>query len=474
MWIGLLFSVMSISAFLQQQDIGSLSPYAVGTQETLETYRTLTIHCLVAGNYLRPTRYTIETLTLHFAVEQNTNFDENIGNWILIGVVVRIALRMGLHRDPSHWPNIRPLEAEFRRRLWITLYHMDFFTSTQIGLPRIIKDSQCDAQPPANLFDHDLSSEHDEMPLERPLTDPTPLSHIIQRQSIIKVAAEIYDATEARLPSSAMIARLGAKLDKAIDSIPEQSRYRPLETSIADNPATILHRIFLDILIQKAIYLLHRRSFMKGFVEEETAISSKLCISAALAILRHQQRLNEESQPGGIMFDIRWKISSSLNHEFLQATMMLCFALNKFNDKHTGPKDSSLLPRRGEIVDSLTVAKALWSMQANRSEEAHKAGAAITAVLKQDFDKSSSPNLTSYDQGFTPALDQSARFVPSAALSEKMPGATAQNYFMGFDFGESMIMDPNFSALDADTAAYTSLWDDFLDEHIGDNQADIH
>lgn len=127
--------------------------------------------CLIAGNYLQPSRYTIETLTLHFAVDQNMNPDASINNWTLIGVIIRLALRTGLHRDPSHWPNIRPLEAEFRRRLWITLYHMDFFTSTQVGLPRIVKDSQCDVRPPANLIDDDLSFEHDEMPIARPLTE---------------------------------------------------------------------------------------------------------------------------------------------------------------------------------------------------------------------------------------------------------------------------------------------------------------
>ncbi|KAB8237714.1 fungal specific transcription factor domain-containing protein [Aspergillus alliaceus] len=44
---------------------------------------------------------------------------------------------MGLPHNPSHWPNIRPLEAEFRRRLWITLYYINSFTSTQLGLPHI-------------------------------------------------------------------------------------------------------------------------------------------------------------------------------------------------------------------------------------------------------------------------------------------------------------------------------------------------
>lgn len=463
MWVGLLFSVMSISAFLQQQDVGAFGLYAAETQETLETYRTLTIHCLVAGDYLRPNRYTIETLTLHFAVDQNMNLNTDIGNWILIGVIIRLALRMGLHRDPSHWPNIRPLEAEFRRRLWITLYHMDFFTSTQVGLPRIIKDSQCDARPPANLFDDDLSFEHDEVPPERPLTNPTPLSHIIQRQTIIKVAAETYDATEAGPPSSATIAALGAKLERAIDSIPEQSKHRSLETSIADNPATILHRMFMDILINKAVYLLHRRSFMKGSVEEETTRSSKLCINAALAILEHQRRMSEETQPGGIMFGIRWRVASSLNHEFLQATVMLCFALSRFHERHVGPPDSGALHRRDEILEALTIAKALWGKDADRSVEAHRAVTAITSVLKRDSDKSNSPTLIAPDGAEnTQTREQSATIGHPTGFSEQMPGGAEQSYLGGFDSGQNMMVDPPFSAVDADMVAFGSLWDDFV------------
>lgn len=133
----------------------------------------LTIHCLVAGAYLRPKRYTLETLILHFALEQNMNADTDVGSWMLIGVVIRIGLRMGIHGDPSHWPNIQPMEAESRRWLWITLYHMDFFTSVQVGLPRIVKDSQCDVRLPAMILDNDLDQEQDVVPQERPLTGLT-------------------------------------------------------------------------------------------------------------------------------------------------------------------------------------------------------------------------------------------------------------------------------------------------------------
>ncbi|OKL55395.1 hypothetical protein UA08_09338 [Talaromyces atroroseus] len=467
MWVGLLFSVMGISAFVQQQDVATRGLYAAETQEMIETYRTLTIHCLVAGDYLRPNRYTIETLTLHFAVDQNMNLNTDTGNWILIGVIIRLALRIGLHRDPSHWPNVRPLEAEFRRRLWITLYHMDFFTSARVGLPRIIKDSQCDTRPPVNLFEDDLSFEHNEVPPERPLTSPSPLSHIIQRHTIIKVAAEIYDATEARLPSSATIAMLDAKFERAINSIPEQSKYRSLETSIADNPTMILHRMFMDILINKAVYLLHRRSFMKGSAEEETTRSRKLCINAALMILEHQRKMSEETQPGGIMFGVRWRVASSLNHEFLQATMMLCFALSRFHEGHVGQPQSGTFHRRGEILEALTIAKSLWEKDADRSAEAHRAAKAITSVLKQDFDRSSSPILIPSDGA------ENTQMREQPATIDHPTGFCEQGYLDGFDSEQIMISDPPFSAID-DTVTFGSLWEDFVAEPVEGNWAGMY
>ena len=395
MWIGLLFSVMTMSVFLQQQRDGGTagsSPAESLQENMLENYRILTIHCLVAGDYLRPSTYTVETLTLHFAVDQNVHLDTDIGNWILMGVVIRIALRMGLHRDPSHWPNIRPLQAELRRRLWMTLYDMDFFTSTQVGLPRIIKESQCDTRPPAHLFDQDVGFESNEIPPVRPWTEPSPLLYLIQRHNIIRIAAEIYDATEAAAPSFTTTAKLSAKLDSAIDGVPAWLKYRPLETSVAENPATILHRMFFDIMVNKAVYLLYRRSFVKAFVQEDgsSVKSNERCIQAALAILGHQRRMNEETEPGGLMSAIRWKVATSLNHEFLQATMMLCLALSRFNENPEALTVSSpALYRRSDILEALIVAKSIWEKNAHRSIEARRAAKAIATTLKQDLDKSS-------------------------------------------------------------------------------------
>lgn len=438
MWVGLLFSIMSISALLQQQDVGALE-----SQHMLETYRSLTIHCLIAGDYLRPGSYTIETLILYYTVEQHVNSDHSIESWIFIAVIIRIALRMGLHRDPSHWPNIRPLQAEVRRRVWISLYQMDFFTSTQLGLPRIIKDSQCDTQPPTHLLDHDLVLEHNELPRERPLTESTPLLFIIQRNIIIKVAAEIYDSTEAGPPSPITSVALSAKLERAIDAIPASFKFQSLEMSITDNPVTILQQIYLDILIHKAIYLLHRRSFIKDSAGEESTKSNQLCIKAAISILEHQRRISEETQPGGLMFAIRWKVAASLTHEFLQATMMLCFALSKFNDENTG---ITYQHNRDDVLRALAFSKSLWEQNANGSAEAQGAVKAITTVLQQTVNESIESILTSPNERFS-----------------QIPAVGAESCFGSFDFDyeQAMALDPSLFSVDNDIIAFGGVMDDF-------------
>ncbi|KAI5459045.1 fungal-specific transcription factor domain-containing protein [Mariannaea sp. PMI_226] len=448
MWVGLLFSIMSISVLLQQQDVGALGLTTVESQNMLESYRTLAIQCLITGDYLRPSRYTIEALMLHFAVDQNVNIDTYIGNWVLNGVVVRIAMRMGLHRDPSHWPSIRPLQAEMRRRAWIALYQMDFFTSTQVGLPRIIKDSQCDTQLPTNLFDDDISIDDDKFPPGRPLTDYTPLSHIIQRNAIIKIAAEIYDATEATASSQILIETLGAKLQSTIDAIPAYFRYSSLENSIVGNPVIIMQRIFLDILIHKAVYLLHRQSFIKPPVGCESSVSNELCIKAALAILEHQRRVSEETQPGGLLYGIRWKVASSLNHEFLQATVMLCFLLNRDYDRHTTAPVQEL-HRRAEIVEALVLAKVQWEKISAQSVEAQRAAEAITTVLKHVPGQSDDTSISSESIDPTPEV-------------------ATQCYSGGFSYQQSVAFGPSFSLMDEELTGFGTILEQFSTENLED------
>lgn len=469
MWVGLLFGVMSMSALLQQRDFGAPGLYSGESPDRLDIYRSATISCLVAGDYLQQSRYTIETLSLHFALVHNYDMDAPIGNWILLGVIIRIAMRMGLHRDPSHWPSIRPLAAEIRRRLWITLYQLDFFTSTQFGLPRIIKDSQCDTRPPAHLFADDVTLEHNELPQERSRSEPTALLFLIERDTVIKVAAEIYDTTEAGPPSPATVAALDAKIQRVIETMPAWLKYRSPESSVAENPMTVLQQMFMDILINKAVYLLHRRGFVKGTNAEDRAGSNEICIKAALAILEHQRRMSEETQPGGLMFHVRWKVSSSLNHEFMQATMMLCFALSRSNDADSDTKsDRETLLRRDDIIEALTHAKSHWEAIADQSVDAGRAAQAIAAVLQRDLDRSSveasmAPLNGEACAGFEPNLLTEP--VSWEGLFDQVPGIADANYFGNLEYNQDVAigaLDPSFFGAGNDMPDFGNMYDDFV------------
>jgi hypothetical protein len=178
-----------------------------------------------------------------------------------------------------------------------------------------------------------------------------------------------------------VIAALEAKLQGVVDALPTWLKPKPLEESIADSPSIILNRMMLDIIIQKAIYLLHRHSFIRGSTGEDNTRSHEVCIEAALAILEYQRRMSEETQTGGLMYAIRWRVAAPLNHEFLQATMMLCHTLSGYDA-------SRALDRREDLLQALTVAKDIWAQSSDRSIEAQRAVKAISVMLEQDHKKS--------------------------------------------------------------------------------------
>ncbi|KAJ5826775.1 hypothetical protein N7447_003538 [Penicillium robsamsonii] len=65
--------------------------------------------------------------------------EEPLASSLFVSLAVRVAQTLGLHRDPSHF-NIDPWEAEFRRRLWWHIMHMDGVIAMSSGLPPLLTD----------------------------------------------------------------------------------------------------------------------------------------------------------------------------------------------------------------------------------------------------------------------------------------------------------------------------------------------
>lgn len=381
MWIGQLFGVMCLGAYYLQEPL----PLISDPKTLIPTFRESIIQCLILGKYTKCAPHTIETLLLYLHIEYSLNEDNQMEVWTILGVTVRLALRMGYHRDASHFPNISPFQGEMRRRAWAVISGFDALASAQMGLPRIIRESHCDTAQPRNLPDEDLYEQILALPPARPESFPTMIQFIDAKNTVLGIYGRISDEITATEPISyTEIMRLDKVLGETYASIPQGLQMRPISESSIDTPDIILHRISLALLYHKAKCILHYRHVLSATTDSRYLYSRLTCIEASLEILEYQTILDEETRPGKKLYQDRWKISALIRSTFFLATSLLCREVTK------DPTGSTLIEKDGEtvyiatknrVLRALHKARQVWLKSSDLSHEARKAAEVLKIVL---------------------------------------------------------------------------------------------
>lgn len=209
-------------------------------------YREKIVQCLVMGEYTKPSPHVLEAVIHYVYVEFLLGPDAKEDLWFLLALQVNMAMRMGYHRDPSHFPEIPSLQAEMRRRVWSTVLFSDVMVSSQMGMPRMIFGGACDTAEPRNLNDADLSHDMAELPSPRPETETTTVLGLIARRRLMMALGAISDlAANAKPYSYAEVMRIDSVLRDAEASAPPPLRMKPLAASMTDPPILIMARLFL-------------------------------------------------------------------------------------------------------------------------------------------------------------------------------------------------------------------------------------
>jgi hypothetical protein len=86
--------------------------------------------------------------------------------WSLMGLTIRNAEKLGLHRDGVVL-GLSPLETEERRRVWWQLQHVDLCLAIWGGMTPMTLMADWDTKIPSNIEDNDTSPDLTEMPMER-------------------------------------------------------------------------------------------------------------------------------------------------------------------------------------------------------------------------------------------------------------------------------------------------------------------
>lgn len=68
-----------------------------------------------------------------------------------VGIALRAALRLGLHRNVV--ANFDPIERECRKRIFWTIRNLDAYVSAMIGLPQMVSEEDIDQDVPTEVDD---------------------------------------------------------------------------------------------------------------------------------------------------------------------------------------------------------------------------------------------------------------------------------------------------------------------------------
>ena len=387
MWIGLLYGIMSLAVFFRHRSEGRGCEPPQPIANTINRYRHLATSAMVLADYTAGKPYTIECMMVAASNQQLLAIDNQRQVWVALGLTIRLALKMGYHRDPSHFPKISFMQGEMRRRIWHLLTQLDVLISFQQGLPSMIRALPSDIGPPHNLRDTDFDVNTKEPPQSRPLTELTPVSYSIAKWRICAVFAETCDASHAvTSPTYAEVLDLDKRMREAYGLIPPGLRVRPLDQCITDSPENIMCRFNLELLYLKSQCVLHRRFLDERQTDTRHTYSRKTCLEAAVECLKYHEVIDSAVQPGGRLEKYRWYMSSITSHNFLLAAMIICLELIFYHEADPVAANvmrEQLSWNQDEAIILLKRSYKIWHRFRGLSKDATKACGILGVMLRK-------------------------------------------------------------------------------------------
>lgn len=133
-------------------------------QATLRKYRFATEQALARTGFLSTQELIVLQAMLLFLTCVRRS-DDTRYVWTLTGLLIRLAVALGVHRDGEQF-GVSPFETEMRRRLWWQICTLDVRASEDHGTDPSIIEQTFDTKFPLNINDDDLTPSMKEPPAE--------------------------------------------------------------------------------------------------------------------------------------------------------------------------------------------------------------------------------------------------------------------------------------------------------------------
>jgi hypothetical protein len=198
--------------------------------------------------------------------------------WISAGTLVRMAMYMGLHRDPLHLPKRTVLAAEMRRRLWNTVLEVMLQSSMDSGGAPLIALNDFDTTSPGNFDDDQLLAE-DPIPKQEDDYTQVSISKALRRTFPLRleIAKFLNDVSSRGTYEETL--ELDAGLRESYKTIRESLQSYDLRPG-----ASTFETRFVEFVIHRYIVALHIPFLHPAFQETPYAFSKKAGTEVSLRI----------------------------------------------------------------------------------------------------------------------------------------------------------------------------------------------
>lgn len=215
--------------------------------------------------------------------------------WVTTGGLVRQAMYMGLHRDPSCLADMSVYRAEVRRRLWATILELNLQSAYDAGGPPLISAKHYDTRLPANLDDSQLTDESDAT--KAPVNPPDTLTDMSVQLALLRSQplrlAILKHVNEFRSKDSyPETLRLNSELTKACRTLTETlaaltyAQQERAASSSSSRPVVItqFHCGLVQLFIYRCFISLHQPMLRRAAEDPTVYYSRKVSLDSSLKV----------------------------------------------------------------------------------------------------------------------------------------------------------------------------------------------
>ncbi|KAB8345906.1 hypothetical protein FH972_022961 [Carpinus fangiana] len=208
--------------------------------------------------------------------------------WISAGLLVRQAVSVGLHRDPSNFPNMSVLEAELRRRLWATTVELLVQSSLDSGLPPMISSEDFDCRSPANIDDDEVSVSTESPPMDKTLDRHTQTSMqcaLLKSLPLRLMVAKALNSIRSDLSYDKTL-KLSEQVMNACRSNSDLFKSQLSKPQSPEQEQAITFQVnLLDLLVRRFVLALHTAFAHKAVENVSYYFSRKVCLESSFLLL---------------------------------------------------------------------------------------------------------------------------------------------------------------------------------------------